>query len=326
MVVDSCIDHETKDVVPLSYLHSMGLSPSQVELVVATHWHDDHVRGMADVVQQTPGAAFVIPSALSRREFTKLVMASAENMMESGGADEFSDVLQVLEVQGRGAKHAMADRTLFEEAVSLGNCRVKALSPSDESFDRAVATFAELLPEYLSGTKRRIPDIGPNHTSTVLLVEIADVTILLGSDLETSPSPAAGWVHILDGLASRPPKAAVFKVPHHGSKTGDEPRVWDEILEPQPVAVLTPWTRGGRYLPQADDVERIYARTTRSYITAAPGRPRRKTHHRAVDRTLRESGLRVIRAERQVGQVRLRLNRGAPEWQVRLSRGAKQLA
>ena len=325
IVVDSCIDHETKDVVPLRYLDSMGVPGSEVQLVVATHWHDDHVRGMADIVQETPDAPFIIPAALSKREFTKLVMASAESMMESGGADEFNDVLQVLALQGRGPKHAMADRTLLDESGSRGQCRVKALSPSDDSFDRAIATFAALLPEYLSGTKRRIPDIVPNHTSTVLLVEIGEVTILLGSDLEASTHAGSGWLHVLDGLASQPPKAAVFKVAHHGSKTGDEPRVWDEIVDPQPLAILTPWSRGGRFLPQKDDVERICARATRSFITAAPGRPRKKTHHRAVDRTLRESGLKVIRAERQVGHVRLRLKSGSRDWEVRLSKGARQL-
>ena len=42
VIVDSCINHEG---IPqaLEYLESIGVAPAQaVDLIVATHWHDDH--------------------------------------------------------------------------------------------------------------------------------------------------------------------------------------------------------------------------------------------------------------------------------------------
>ncbi|HAS16681.1 MAG: hypothetical protein A2035_06355 [Nitrospirae bacterium GWA2_42_11] len=46
VVVDSCIDSRTSEPAALSYLQSIGINPeTSVVLIIATHWHDDHVRG-----------------------------------------------------------------------------------------------------------------------------------------------------------------------------------------------------------------------------------------------------------------------------------------
>ena len=50
IVVDSCIDKENTPVA-IHYLNRLGVDPAEaVTLVVATHWHDDHIRGMARLV------------------------------------------------------------------------------------------------------------------------------------------------------------------------------------------------------------------------------------------------------------------------------------
>ena len=50
VVVDSCVDAQGPRA--LQYLESIGLDPAQaVALIVATHWHDDHMRGMSKLVQ-----------------------------------------------------------------------------------------------------------------------------------------------------------------------------------------------------------------------------------------------------------------------------------
>ena len=61
--------------------------------------------------------------------------------------------------------------------------------------------------------------------------------------------------------------ASAFKVPHHGSDSADEPRIWRELLDSDPVAVLTPWRRGDRVLP-SDDARRILTKTETAYATA----------------------------------------------------------
>jgi len=56
MVVDSCLD-EHDSPVSLAYLKKLGIDAAkQVLIVVASHWHDDHVHGLSAVVTvQAPG-------------------------------------------------------------------------------------------------------------------------------------------------------------------------------------------------------------------------------------------------------------------------------
>ena len=68
-------------------------------------------------------------------------------------------------------------------------------------------------------------------------------------------------------------KASVFKVPHHGSENAQVDRVWCEMLQERPIAVLTPWRK--RW-PVATDRERypeyppVYRRGV-YYGAASPG-------------------------------------------------------
>ena len=51
IIVDSCIN-DAREPQALEYLRAIGVEPDEaVSLIVATHWHDDHIRGMAKVVE-----------------------------------------------------------------------------------------------------------------------------------------------------------------------------------------------------------------------------------------------------------------------------------
>ena len=69
IIVDSCIDTDGTPTA-LRYLESIGIDPAQaVNLVVATHWHDDHIRGMARLVSACSQATFCCAATLCRSEF-----------------------------------------------------------------------------------------------------------------------------------------------------------------------------------------------------------------------------------------------------------------
>ena len=66
VIVDSCFD-EQKEPAALTYLCDLGSNPAEVvRLIVATHWHDDHIRGMGKLVEVCNNATFCCASALSR--------------------------------------------------------------------------------------------------------------------------------------------------------------------------------------------------------------------------------------------------------------------
>ncbi|MBN2535517.1 MAG: hypothetical protein JXB88_21745 [Spirochaetales bacterium] len=73
---------------------------------------------------------------------------------------------------------------------------------------------------------------------------------------------------ILDNKQYLNGKAQVFKIPHHGSVTGHNERVWNELLIRKPISCLTPFIWGNLKLPAKEDVERIYKYTNKAYSTS----------------------------------------------------------
>ena len=53
IVVDSCIDRLTRRPVALDYLEQLQVNITEaVKLIVVTHWHDDHIRGISTVARE----------------------------------------------------------------------------------------------------------------------------------------------------------------------------------------------------------------------------------------------------------------------------------
>ena len=214
----------------------------------------------------------------------------------------------------------MANRRIF----SQNSCEIWSLSPFDKDFGAFLQKIDRLLPREHE-TKRRIPALMPNKVAVVLLIKIDDTAILLGSDLERK-----GWLEILATNEGPNCKASVFKVPHHGSQNAHEDRVWNEMLHSEPVAALTPWRKGGRKLPTENDVKRILSFTRKAYATAQPdvpvGKPVRN-RKKAVERTIRETGINLNRVAQSSGRIRLRRQFGSQtDWDIETFKPACRLA
>lgn len=311
VLVDSCID---KDGTPpaLRYLESIGFNPARaVGLVVATHWHDDHIRGMARLVETCSQAIFCCASALCRDEFLAVVGALERRRFSAvgSGVREIYGVLSRLVERKSRPVYATVNRRLF----SSGRCEIWSLSPDDEVFQKFLMSMRGSAPE-VGRTKTRLPDLSPNEVAVALWVAFGDVAVLLGSDLERR-----GWVEILQSAERPAGTASAFKLPHHGSRNADEAEVWVRMLEPESFAVLTPWRRGGRALPTRNDVQRIRSRTRNGYASARDSSLTVEPHRRdrAVDRAIRTSGIELRRRAMASGAVRLRRRIGSPsEWRA----------
>lgn len=313
VIVDSCID-EGGAPRALRYLENLGLDPAEaVVLIVATHWHDDHIRGMAKLVEACDGAAFCCAGALRGEEFLSIVGALEGRPFSGAGSGvrEIHGVFARLAEAASKPTFALANRRIF----SRNGCEIWSLSPDDAAFWRFLKSVGGLLPD-VGQTKTRVASLAPNEAAVALWIGIGDVSVLLGSDLEKP-----GWTSILksgerpDGAAS----ASAFKVPHHGSANADEQKVWERMLEPAPFAVLTPWRRGGRTLPGENDVRRILSHTGNAYATAKAGALESTPGRRQgpVDRTIRESGIPLRRLPMSPGWLRLRRPPGSrTSWTV----------
>lgn len=320
VLVDSCVGTDGNPVA-LRYLQRVGVDPAtDVALVVATHWHDDHIRGMAQQVAACSNAEFCCAAALCQKEFLTTVgtLEGGSASTLGSGLREIHHVISHLASTESPPTHALANRRIFHRDA----CGIWALSPTDAVFGRFLVTIGALLPDP-PRPRRRLPALSPNDVAVALWVQVADVAVLLGSDLERR-----GWTDILQSRARPSGTASVFKVPHHGAEDADEPGVWRQLLSAQPIATLTPWSRGAGTLPKPQDVNRILSRTTHAYITAQPASASQASRRRpsVVERTLRRAPVKLRRVALSPGGVRLRrrLATGA-SWRVETLNGACHL-
>ena len=300
VIIDSCIDSEGNPRA-LKYLDSISVNPTQaVKLIVATHWHDDHIRGMNELVEICCNSSFCCATALCNQEFLAAIAAleGRHFSFNGSGVREIYRVITQLESRVSRPTFAIVNRRIYNQ----NNCEIWSLSPDDSAIRNFLKSAGNLFPRE-GKVKNRIQSISPNDAAVALWVEVDDVGVLLGSDLEKH-----GWIRILQNQARPSGKASIFKVPHHGSKNAHVPNVWKQMIEPDPFAILTPWRKGGGILPTQQDVRRILCETKNAYITAKHDSLTRSSARRnpTISRTIRESGVKLRQQVMSSGAIRLR--------------------
>ena len=293
---------------------------SAVALVVATHWHDDHIRGMGRIVDECRAATFVCANAFAEPELLTAVRALEKRHLSRSGSGlrELHSVFSTLRERPAKLALAIADRRVFSE----DDCDVWSLSPND-------AVVVDFLRSMCSARARkgerkdRVPTLSPNRVSVALWVSVRDTVALLGGDL-----PREEWLNILEHRKDPSGTAGVFKVPHHGSPDADDPRIWAEMLDSEPYAVLTPWHRGGRRRPTATDVRRLLSYSARTYATTrgVSGVRRNRELQRLIRRSTANTNIDLRSAVAPIGAIRLRkaIDK-AEDWRVQLFGGACHL-
>ena len=282
----------------------MKVPLSAVELVVATHWHDDHVRGLSDVLAQTEQASFACSAALRTEEFQNAVASAptrSRAAKHGSGLDEMAAIFAILQQRKETPIWLLENQTVWTGM----NAIVTALSPSSATFSRALKGISNLAPK-LRANVRMFASVEPNETSVALQVRVGDAIALLGADLENTTAHDRGWNAIVNSQRRPPGKGQVFKVAHHGSISGHHAGIWSELLSPLPIAVLTPFTRSR--LPTETDLERTKQIASCVLLTS-----RRVTQplkrEASVTRTITEVAKRVpLPLRGRMGHVRLRLS------------------
>ena len=297
----------------LGYLRGIGLDPADaVSLVVATHWHDDHIRGISELVEVCDKAVFSCAAALCTEEFLSVLGALEGRPATASGSGlrELHRVFSLLSKRSAPCRFAVPDRRIF----SRNECEIWSLSPSDRAYQTFLQQIGQLVPREYEA-KRRISPLTRNNAAVVVLVCIGDVAILLGADLDRR-----GWLAVLEDYDEAKRKASVFKVPHHGSSNAHEERMWNEMVGANPIVAVTPWRRGGAELPTPQDGRRILRFSSRAYVTAKKAGvvgSLRDHSDSAVNKTLREAGASIRTLSTVSGMIRMRKRIGViDDWCV----------
>ena len=332
VVVDSCRDPTTGIPVAVGYLRQIGIEPvTAIRTVIATHWHDDHVGGMGELLHTVPDARFVCSAALKSDEFLYFLRTGRSVMAESSGRDEFGKVFDWLaERKAKGQSpgpDAWAASDMRIDTFNSGRAvtaTIDALSPSSDSQTRFLREVAANLPTE-SEPKRCSLSNSANGASVVLAVRVGELAVLLGADLEERDGRTTeGWSAVLSTEFAPRGDAFVFKIPHHGSASGEHERIWSNLLAEEPYALVSPYTRSR--LPRGTDLQRLCSHTGRVYCTANSSGRRPPRRDSMVEKTIRMVGVRSRRAlPRAAGLVRVRCRIGEDPTtasEVSLFRGA----
>jgi beta-lactamase superfamily II metal-dependent hydrolase len=305
----------------------MGIDVArQVKLIVATHWHDDHVNGISDLVDRCHAAELVFSHALARDEFRKLIALYGNNRefvldKEKSGVTEMGKALNILKARKAAGPYkppimAQADLTLHKSAY----CTLMAVSPSPGSIQVAMQEVASIWSELeleASGAKSPRPPRGGvvsperNHNAVALWLQWGDRRILLGSDLEECGDPLLGWQAVLASKQFPDGVATIIKISHHGSPNGDHDPVWNQIVaKDDPIAILTAYTPGPKGRPAPEDVERIKAKTSKVYATTLPKKTAMK-YSPSVEKTIVGVAKSRRSLEKNPGHIQVRWANGA---------------
>lgn len=102
VIIDSCLETGSEQPSALKYLSLLNVDPAKdVRLVLATHYHDDHIAGIGAVFENCRAAQFACSMALNSADWVKLIEIYRSYLITGGsGVDEIRRVMRELRKRG----------------------------------------------------------------------------------------------------------------------------------------------------------------------------------------------------------------------------------
>jgi hypothetical protein len=329
LVVDSCRVGNDKKPAPLAYLEKLGVKPAEaVRLVVATHWHNDHIKGLREIAELCEQAKFVCPQVLLGPQFATFLELQNKDASFTSDTSEFDGIIRDFTRSGRMTNrddhpllYAVANKRVFARHATDKTCacEIFALSPSDPAITSWLQMLSEMMAPKKSLRKRTIPP-QPNQISSILWLTVGSTKILLSADMEEDGNKTGGWKIIVESNERPQGNASVNKVAHHGSENGHCDEVWSQMLEADPIAIITPYNCGRKKLPAETDIKRITQLTKRAFITSPLKDRTFRGKTGSVNRTIHEVTRKIRTLDAENGYIRLRKGADDPSdsWQIEL--------
>lgn len=320
-IVDSCRYPRTNEPAPLVYLKSIGVDTSQVRFVFASHWHDDHIQGLAETLDFCPDADFGCSQAYTGPQFEAVILEFPKSI-KSAPIQEMRRCFELVENRPPiGPVHHTPTRIVERSRIWIsddGAVTVRALAPTPQAVSHAENDIvSRLLP--LAKKRLSFGKFTSNRGSIVVVADMPGDSVLLGGDLEEAGSRGSGWSAVIARLQSGHTRGSVFKVPHHGSANADHDGQWTQLLTSQPISICTSYAPSR--LPRLADISRILSRSARCYIAGMGDE-----YHAPLGRAERNAMAKdhvTIERPRKFGHVRLRQQvPSASGWSVEVSDGA----
>lgn len=302
-VVDSFIESKSRKPIAIKYLSDNGYSIDDISGIICSHWDNDHVLGISQIIEQHSRCLPVcLPIAYDDRRFTEYVTFNATN--QSGSTTEFYKVLKLIAKRKASYFFAISERNLFQKEINDTTISLRALSPNDNQF----AAFLDAISIPKEGqTKRHIP-LEENKISVVTYIKTCLDSILLGGDMENSSN---GWESICDSFVDN--KSHVFKIPHHGSENGYCSKVWQKMVE-KPISIITRFNPSN--LPTDEMLDNIAKDSSAVYVVGSKARKDREILGKVKKHGDINTVVSISLLDSKYGYVKLSKYSEDEDWQV----------
>ena len=316
VIIDSCINPNTKEPLALSYLKKIGVDIKRdVKWVICTHWHNDHIMGLSQTLKECESAKFCMPSVNDRKKFLQFVGLDCSKVKKGSisSFNEFRDCMLIMNDRKKHVKRISSDCYIYNEILEIGddnrkiNIELASLSPSDS----AVANFDHELSSLLNNfsiTEKSVIEKSANEKSVVILLKYNGFSALLGADLEIGNKEDEGWSDIYNNSVLVKDKSIIYKIPHHGSKNGYDKTIYEGLVDDDAILKLTPWNRGEK-LPQFDMLKVYSDHSPNLYITSAlkvSSKPKKRD--KSVEKIINQFSRKLSEVKFDEGIIRSRHN------------------
>lgn len=279
-VIDSCVHEVGKSVksLPLDYLLGILKEPyPKLAFVILTHPHEDHYRGMDVLIREYPGGVERVCryGGEGVRELKTYI-----NQRKLAYQSVLPGLIDVFKAMSESKTRGSQLRRLNEMSLILdlkeanvegyGKTDIKllALSPSSQAVTKYVEILFNAYPE-VGKPVHALRDDLHNLISVALLLQIGEIQIVFGSDLENYPDNSLGWSAVVLNCDIPDLRADLVKVSHHGSETGFNREAWKRHCGlKKPVSIITPFINGNKIIPTSEDAKRFKVMSSKVGLTS----------------------------------------------------------
>lgn len=321
VIVDSCINPDTKSPLSLEYLKSINVSFHQVVLVLCTHWHDDHIRGISLVLEACTNAKFSFSKAHDVKKF--ITWVSIESMKEkieplNSSTLEFYKCLEICKNRSGKIASALENKVLKKIEGDGFVSQLISLSPSEYTMEKFDKEIGELI-EAAIKSNIKILSADPNSRSVALYLKLGEHRAILGADLEVTKDVNEGWHNIIHSNEVIDKKASLFKIPHHGSENGYHDDIWTILLADQPLSKLTPYNKN-LGLPEPEMLQKYSSLTDKLFITSPFIGKKAKKRNSGLEKFIKKMNYKIseIKYKKGIIQSRIDLLNAEDFWKVTL--------
>ena len=319
LLIDSCIEPVSKTPAALHYLSSIGVPLNNIGTIIASHWHDDHVRGLAKVVESCINADFFLSGVFSNTELMAFLVAHSPETgaIQSGGTKE---LVKIFQSNNNKAIFTNQRTSILDKTILGRQIKVTAFSPTQKAQSNMLLHLAEYIPKH-DDPINHAPDSKPNLSAIVVHIDMGDDAILLGSDLEDHGD--IGWKGVLDKVwCTSKQKASAYKVAHHGSVTAHRDEIWTKLLTDKPISLMTPFVRGNVSLPTNIDKDRIKSKSSFAFVSSTASK--KPEMNSAIEKRLESMTTSLSKVNPGFGGIRLRKKLNT-QWRAELFGRAEAL-